>query len=231
VLPSATGAADTLPLHRDAVAGALLGAMQSSGARSRLPGMLRAAAGGTTDPLVEQVVQYRRQLDQFIAMGMHLSVSCADAGSRLDLAVARATDGHTFLGSSRVRMLADACAAWAEARRPRARACQCAGAVGVGRARPQHPAALGRGRVAHAAERATRRASRRRARLVERRRVRGGLRGRLRGASERTRSRRGVRRSLERAAIRHPRVAAVDLAATDMATNPRPASIHAKPWP
>ncbi|MGH7719312.1 MAG: alpha/beta fold hydrolase [Gemmatimonadaceae bacterium] len=114
VLPGAAGAADTLPLHRDAVAGALLGAMQSSGARSRLPRTLRAAAGGTTDPLVEQAVQYRQQLGQFIAMGMHLSVSCADDGQRLDLAAARATDGRTFLGSSRVRMLAEACAAWAE---------------------------------------------------------------------------------------------------------------------
>jgi pimeloyl-ACP methyl ester carboxylesterase len=46
-------------------------------------------------------------------MGMHLSVSCADDGRHLDVARARASDGRTFLGSSRVRMLAEACAAWA----------------------------------------------------------------------------------------------------------------------
>jgi pimeloyl-ACP methyl ester carboxylesterase len=57
-------------------------------------------------------MQYRRQLDAGIAFGMHLSAACADDGRSLDLAAARATDARTFFGSSRVRMLAEACAAW-----------------------------------------------------------------------------------------------------------------------
>jgi pimeloyl-ACP methyl ester carboxylesterase len=103
---------DTLAVSRDAVASAILGGMQSSGARSRLPFLLHAAATGMTDPLVGLIVQYRQQLDAAIAIGMHLSAACADDGKRLDVAAARATDHRTFLGSSRVRMLAEACAMW-----------------------------------------------------------------------------------------------------------------------
>jgi pimeloyl-ACP methyl ester carboxylesterase len=103
---------DTLTVSRDAVATAILGYMQSSGARSRLPLMLHAAAWGKTDSLVSLTIQYRRQLDAGLALGMHLSASCADAGNRLDLSAARRDDGRTFLGSARVRMLAEACAIW-----------------------------------------------------------------------------------------------------------------------
>jgi pimeloyl-ACP methyl ester carboxylesterase len=113
VLPSSGGAPDTLGVSRDAIAGAILGAMQSANARSRLPRLLRLAASGNPAPLVDQVIGYRRALGGAIAMGMHLSVSCADDGKQLDLTAARATDRNTFLGSSRVRMLAEACAEWA----------------------------------------------------------------------------------------------------------------------
>lgn len=103
---------DTLVVSRDAAASVILGTMQSSGGRSRLPLLLHAAARGTTDPLVRLLVQYRQQLDAALAIGMHLSASCADAGQGLDVAGARRDDARTFLGSSRVRMLAEACAAW-----------------------------------------------------------------------------------------------------------------------
>ena len=104
--------AETLAVSRDAVAGVILGAMQSSGSRARLPLILRAASGGEAGPLTTLATQYRRQLDAGIAFGMHLSAACADDGGSLDVPAARVTDTSTFLGSSRVRMLADACAAW-----------------------------------------------------------------------------------------------------------------------
>jgi pimeloyl-ACP methyl ester carboxylesterase len=107
---------EMLPMSRDAIAGTILGAMQSAGTRSRVPLLLHLAATGRSEPLVGLVMQYRQQLDQAIAMGMHLSVSCADDGHHIDTTAARATDARTFLGSSRVRMLAEACAAWATMR-------------------------------------------------------------------------------------------------------------------
>lgn len=103
---------DTLIVSRDAATGALLGGIQSSGARARLPLLLRAAASGATDPLARLVIQYRQQIDAMIPIGMHLSVACADDGGQLDLRTARTTDRSTFLGSSRVQMLSEACAAW-----------------------------------------------------------------------------------------------------------------------
>lgn len=103
---------DTLAVSRDAVASVILGNLQSTGARSRLPLLLRSAARGDVTPLTGLIVQYRQQLDATLAMGMHLSAACADDGNRLDVAAARATDDRTFLGSSRVRMLAEACTIW-----------------------------------------------------------------------------------------------------------------------
>jgi pimeloyl-ACP methyl ester carboxylesterase len=103
---------DSLPISRDAVAATLVGALQSAGTRSQLPALLRSAAAGSAESIAGLILQYRRQLNTGIWMGMHLSVSCADDGHHLDLSRARTSDGRTFLGSSRVRMLAEACAAW-----------------------------------------------------------------------------------------------------------------------
>jgi pimeloyl-ACP methyl ester carboxylesterase len=103
---------DTITISRDAIAASLVGAMQSAGSRAQLPLLLRRAADGTTTPLAALVVGYRQALDQEISSGMFLSVSCGEDGRRIDLARARRDDGRTFLGSVRVRMLADACASW-----------------------------------------------------------------------------------------------------------------------
>lgn len=111
-VPNGRGDADTLPVSRDAIAGSLLTAMQSAGQRAMLPRLIHDAATGDAAGLATAVVQLRRAVDGIIASGMHLSVSCSDDGSRLDLAAARRDDGRTFLGSSRVRMLADACREW-----------------------------------------------------------------------------------------------------------------------
>lgn len=103
---------DTVRIERDAVAGLLVSAMQSVGERAQIPALLRAAAGGNSARLAALVVQTRRLLDERLFIGMHLSVACADDGRWLDLARARRDDSRTYLGSSRVRMLAEACAAW-----------------------------------------------------------------------------------------------------------------------
>jgi len=106
------GGADTVSLSRDVVAAALLGVMQNSYQRARLPALLRQAAAGDERGLAAAVLAYRRGIDTQIFVGMHLSVSCSDDGSRLDVQRAAGDDSGTFLGDSRVRSLAAACAEW-----------------------------------------------------------------------------------------------------------------------
>jgi pimeloyl-ACP methyl ester carboxylesterase len=111
-VPNGRGGVDTIAVSRDAIAGSLMSVMQSASQRSAVPRLLRAAAAGDARPLATAVVQARRAIDMAISAGMHLSVSCSDDGARLDTAAARADDARTFLGGSRVRMLAEACREW-----------------------------------------------------------------------------------------------------------------------
>ena len=111
-VPNGAGGTDTLAVSRDAIAGSLLTLMQSASQRALLPKALHDAAAGNTAMLATVVIQTRRAVDGAIASGMHLSVSCADDGGRLDTAAAVRADAGTFLGPSRVRMLADACREW-----------------------------------------------------------------------------------------------------------------------
>ena len=111
-LPNGRGGVDTIAVARDAIAGSLLTMMQSAGQRAMLPRLLREAAAGNTATLATAIVQTRRAIDGIIASGMHLSASCTDDGARIDVAAARRNDAGTFLGPSRVQMLADACREW-----------------------------------------------------------------------------------------------------------------------
>jgi pimeloyl-ACP methyl ester carboxylesterase len=111
-VPDGRGGTDTVLVTRDAVAGSLMSVMQSASQRALVPRLLRTAAAGNPQPLALAVVQARRAIDGVIYAGMHLSVACSDDGARLDTMVARRDDGRTFLGASRVRMLADACREW-----------------------------------------------------------------------------------------------------------------------
>ena len=109
----ARGAAtDTVVLSRDVVAAALLGVMQNSNQRARLPALLRSAAAGDDAALTAAVMAYRRGIDRQLFLGMHLSVACSDDGGRLDRRAAARNDAGTYLGDSRVRSLAAACAVW-----------------------------------------------------------------------------------------------------------------------
>jgi pimeloyl-ACP methyl ester carboxylesterase len=111
-VPNNTGRADTLVVSRDAIGGSLLTLMQSASQRAQLPSLLHQAATGNANGLASVVLLVRRTLDVAISSGMHLSVSCSDDGGRLDVAAAERNDARTFLGASRVRMLADACRTW-----------------------------------------------------------------------------------------------------------------------
>lgn len=111
-VPNVVGGVDTVAVTRDALAGSLVTLMQSASQRTMVPQILHQAAAGNPGALAGLVVQVRRMIDAALSSGMHLSVSCSDDGSRLDTVIAGRDDGRTFLGSGRVRALADACRVW-----------------------------------------------------------------------------------------------------------------------
>jgi pimeloyl-ACP methyl ester carboxylesterase len=102
----------TVALSREMVGAVIMAAMQSANQRVVIPGLLREAAAGNPARLAAQVASYRAGLDRGIAFGMHLSVLCGEDGRELNLADAQRDEGHTFLGSARVRMLVEACRVW-----------------------------------------------------------------------------------------------------------------------
>lgn len=102
----------SVTLSRDVIAAVIMSAMQSANQRIEIPALLREASAGDPSRLAAQVAAYRTGVERGIAIGMHLSVLCGEDAPKLDLAAARRDDGHTFLGSSRVRMLAEACREW-----------------------------------------------------------------------------------------------------------------------
>ena len=106
--PGATPA----PVSREVIASLVMSAMQSSGTRSQIPFLLRAAAAGDTRLLSTFVTQARAALDREVFYGMHLSVLCGEDGRALDTAAATREGAGTFLGAARVRMTVDACANW-----------------------------------------------------------------------------------------------------------------------
>jgi pimeloyl-ACP methyl ester carboxylesterase len=111
-IPRRDGGADDVVLSRGAVAGMLLTALQGLPTRAQIPAALHRAAAGDASVLGQAVAQWRRSIDQSLALGMHLSVTCAEDGARLDLAKAAASNATTFLGDSRVVMTAEACRVW-----------------------------------------------------------------------------------------------------------------------
>jgi len=106
------GTTESVVVSRDAIVSVLMTALQSAGERSRLPALLHQAATGDATPLGTLVARTRMTLDQLLYVGMHLSVICGEDARRADPAAARATDERTFLGSSRVRMMVEACRDW-----------------------------------------------------------------------------------------------------------------------
>jgi pimeloyl-ACP methyl ester carboxylesterase len=117
--PRPGGGVDSVSISRDAIAGTILGALQSVQDRSGIPAVLRQAASGRTGPLAAFVIRSRVAVDGILFSGMHLSVICSGDARRLDVARARSTDdGKTFLGSARVRMVAEACSEWPVASPP-----------------------------------------------------------------------------------------------------------------
>lgn len=81
------------------------------GAR-RLPQLLARAAAGDYQPIAQASIENRRRLEQQLARGMFLSVTCAEDVPFMNPAHVRAASSGTRLGDYRVRQQVDACATW-----------------------------------------------------------------------------------------------------------------------
>lgn len=97
----------------DALTSTIMGFMQSVSSRAQLPRAVHRAFLGDPSLLLQAILFYRTQLDGGqIAIGMHLSVMCAEDSRWLDADRAAADNGSTFLGDARVRAQLAACREW-----------------------------------------------------------------------------------------------------------------------
>jgi len=88
-----------------------------AGARS-LPLLLRSAASGNLEPLVQIAGDIAAAMLNSSPAGLYLSVTCAEDVAFVDSAEAARLAGGTFMGDLRVRQQAAACAEWPAAKMP-----------------------------------------------------------------------------------------------------------------
>jgi pimeloyl-ACP methyl ester carboxylesterase len=104
---------DTVTITSEAFGTTILGMEQSTSLRATVPLLIHQAYAGNTALLSGAIAQYRDALNSGnIAIGMHLSVMCAEDFQRVDLARSARDDAPTFLGDARVRAQAIACGEW-----------------------------------------------------------------------------------------------------------------------
>lgn len=113
-----TGDSTEVRLSRDLVAEAVRYLLYQSGSASLIPGAIHAAAKGDLSPLAEFAVFGRQQIVSSGALGLYLSITCAE-----DLPWIRPGEGETlaaatFLRDYRLRQQRRACDAWPRATIP-----------------------------------------------------------------------------------------------------------------
>ena len=101
-------------ISRDLAGEAVRYMLYQTGAASRIPLVMNAAAKGDFAPLAEAAVFYRQQIVATGATGLYLAITCAEdlpfANSKD--AEKRNADDATFLGDYRLRQQLEACAEW-----------------------------------------------------------------------------------------------------------------------
>lgn len=113
-----TGKPVEVALTRSAAADALRWALYSPVPASQVPLRVHLAAQGDYREIARTAVQVRVQLQQYLALGLLFSVSCAEDLSLLDPnAIPGATRG-TFYGDDRVREQLAVCGVWPHAPLP-----------------------------------------------------------------------------------------------------------------
>jgi pimeloyl-ACP methyl ester carboxylesterase len=113
-----TGEPVEVLLSRSAAADALRWALYSPGPASQVPLRVHLAAQGDYRELARTAVAVRSQLQQYLALGLLFSVSCAEDLPRIDPKEIPAATRGTFYGDDRVREQLAVCGIWPHAPLP-----------------------------------------------------------------------------------------------------------------
>lgn len=113
-----TGKPVDVMLTRSAAADALRWALYSPEPASQVPLRVHLAAQGDYRELARTAVAIRAQLQQFLALGLLFSVTCAEDLPRIDPKEIPAATRGTFYGDDRVREQLAVCGVWPHAPLP-----------------------------------------------------------------------------------------------------------------
>jgi len=102
----------------DVAAETVRGLLYNANSAARLPLMIHRAAAGDYQPLAEARLAARRGADRALALGLFLSVTCAEDESPLDAASRERLTRGTFLGAYRMQQQSEACRLWARGSAP-----------------------------------------------------------------------------------------------------------------
>ena len=112
VMHPETGKETTIQLARGAFVEAVRWQMYEVENARALPLKIHQAAQGDFGPIAQVAVETRRAIPRFLALGMLLSVTCAEDLPYLDPATIEARTRGSFLGDERVRTQLSACGEW-----------------------------------------------------------------------------------------------------------------------
>jgi len=114
-----TGKPVKVTLTRSAAADALRWALYSPEPASQVPLRVHLAAQGDYRVLAQTAVRQRAQLQEYLALGLLFSVTCAEDLPLIDPAVIPEATRGSFYGEDRVREQLAACAVWPHAPLPK----------------------------------------------------------------------------------------------------------------
>jgi pimeloyl-ACP methyl ester carboxylesterase len=111
-----TGQPVKVRLSREVLADGLQVFLYDARASARLPLLIHEAAQGRLGPLADAAVRSRYNITKGIAIGVLLSVTCAEDIPYIDPTTVAERTAGTFLGDFRVRQQMAACGEWPRAR-------------------------------------------------------------------------------------------------------------------
>jgi pimeloyl-ACP methyl ester carboxylesterase len=112
-----TGARDEINVNENVFLSGLFRPLYVAELASLLPFGISAAANGDFNPLLAQNLEFADDISENLALGMHLSVVCAEDIPRIS-AQDLASVGRSFFGRALVDDFVRACAGWPRAKMP-----------------------------------------------------------------------------------------------------------------
>ena len=119
IKPQGAQDAVVVSLGRETFADALRVLLYSSSGSRRIPSLVDRAHEGDWKAFAQLAFERRGGLRRQLALGMLLSVTCAEDVARIDPAVIAAATRGTFLGDGRVRRQMAVCEFWPQGRIPK----------------------------------------------------------------------------------------------------------------